>query len=622
MIYLVSNSITLIPNEVYSTSTIDKCLEYFKDHKLIQLDTETTGFDPHSTKLLTVQLGDKYNQWVLEVASIDMQVLKPLLEDRNKTFILQNAKFDLRFFYKHNIYIQNIYDTFLVECILNTGVDEAALGLDDLAEKYCGAVLDKTIRGNIHKEGLSTRVIKYAADDVKYLETIREKQLEQVAYWELEKVVWLENEVTKVFARIEYTGISIDRNKWLEVAIVTENNTIQCIKDLDDIVLNEPKLAKWCPKYSQGNLFGFEERILTINWSSNMQKLKLLQALGLKIEDVGDRTLQKNKKAHPIVPKLIEYVKNAKLATAFGKKFLEYVNPTTGKIHYTVWQILSTGRISVSEPNLNQIPSKGELAKVIRSCFIPQDRYKIVGGDYSGMELRIIAEFSKDPLWINAFKEGKDLHSVLCAATFGIDAKDVKQETPFKKGVTYRDVQKTINFGLAYGMSKFKLADTMGISVDEADRIIKKFFAVVPKVEEFLNNLGDLGKSRGYIRTGDPFRRIRWFPKFKDSIDNTNPEAFKLQGEIERASKNTPIQGSNGDVVKLALIKTQQVIDDNNYPVNILLSVYDEIQTECEESFAEEWKGILDNIMIEAAKVVIKDVPIVVDCKISDYWEK
>ena len=93
---------------------------------------------------------------------------------------------------------------------------------------------------------------------------------------------------------------------------------------------------------------------------------------------------------------------------------------------------------------------------------------------------------------------------------------------------------------LAYGMSKFKLADTMGISVDEADRIIKKFFAVVPKVEEFLNNLGNLGKSRGYIRTGDPFRRIRWFPKFKDSIDNTNPEAFKLQGEIERASKNTP----------------------------------------------------------------------------------
>jgi len=622
MIYLVSNSIDLIPNEVYSTSTIDKCLEYFKDHKIIQLDTETTGFDPHTSRLLTIQLGDKTNQWVLEMASIDIQRLKPLLEDKDRTFILQNAKFDLRFFYKHNIFIQNVYDTFLVECILNTGLDDAPLGLDDLAMKYCGAVLDKTIRGNIHKEGLSTRVIKYAADDVKYLETIREKQLEQVAYWQLEKVVWLENEVTKVFARIEYTGISIDKHKWLEVSKITEANTVRCIKELDDIVLNEPKLAKWCPKYVQTNMFDFEQRVLTINWSSNSQKLAILQALGLDVEDVGDRTLQKNKTKHPIVPKLIEYVKNAKLATAFGRKFLEYVNKSTGRIHYTVWQILSTGRISVSEPNLNQIPSKGELAKVIRSCFIPQDKSKIVGGDFSGMELRIIAEFSGDPLWINAFKEGQDLHSVLCAATFGIDIKDVKQETPFKKGVSYRDIQKTINFGLAYGMSKFKLADTMGISVEEADRIIKKFFSVVPKVEKFLNDLGDLGKSRGFIRTGEPFRRIRWFPKFNDSKDNTNPDAFKYQGEIERASKNSPIQGSNGDVIKLALIKVQETIDKNKYPVNILLSVYDEIQTECEETFAEEWKNILDSIMIEAAKEVIKDTPVVVDCKISDYWEK
>ena len=144
MIYLVSNTVALIPNEVYSISTIDKCLEYFKEHKIIQLDTETTGFDPHTSRLLTVQLGDRYNQWVLEMASIDIQRLKPLLEDKDRTFILQNAKFDLRFFYKHNIFIQNVYDTFLVECILNTGVEDAALGLDDLADKYCGAVLDKT----------------------------------------------------------------------------------------------------------------------------------------------------------------------------------------------------------------------------------------------------------------------------------------------------------------------------------------------------------------------------------------------------------------------------------------------------------------------------------------------
>lgn len=232
------------------------------------------------------------------------------------------------------------------------------------------------------------------------------------------------------------------------------------------------------------------------------------------------------------------------------------------------------------------------------------------------MELRIIAEFSQDPLWVNSFKEGQDLHSVLCAATFDIPITDVKKETPFKKGVTYRDIQKTINFGLAYGMSKFKLADTMQISVDEADAIIKRFFKVVPKVEYFLNTLGHLAKTRGFIKTAPPYSRIRWFEGF-DNKDN-----FKRLGEIERAGKNSPIQGTNADIIKLALINVQQYIDDNNLPINILLSVYDEIQTECPKELAESWKMQLDTIMVSSASRVIKSVPVVVDCKIADYWDK
>jgi DNA polymerase-1 len=285
-------------------------------------------------------------------------------------------------------------------------------------------------------------------------------------------------------------------------------------------------------------------------------------------------------------------------------------------VHYNVWQILSTGRISVSEPNLNQIPSKGDLGKQIRNCFVAKEGYKIVGGDFSGMELRIIAEFSKDPLWINAFNDGQDLHSVLCAATFDIPITDVKQETPFKKGVSYRDIQKTINFGLAYGMSKFKLADTMQIPVGEADKIIKKFFKVVPNVERFLNSLGELAKARGYIKTGQPYGRVRWFDGYDDK------QNFVRQGEIERAGKNTPIQGTNGDIIKSALIKVQRFIDSRSLPINILLSVYDEIQTECPEDLAEWWKTELDRLMVESAQEVIKSIPIVVDCKIANYWDK
>jgi len=193
-------------------------------------------------------------------------------------------------------------------------------------------------------------------------------------------------------------------------------------------------------------MFDYVQAKTEINWASNQQKLAVCQKIEPLMISVGDRELQRIKSKHPIVKTLISYNKYKKLQSSFGKKFLDFVD-VDSRIRASIWQILSTGRISVSEPNLNQIPSKGDLAKVIRSCFIPEAGYKIVGGDFSGMELRIIAEFSKDPVWLNAFKDGQDLHSVLCAMTFGIPIEDVKKETPFKKGVTYRDVQKTINFG-------------------------------------------------------------------------------------------------------------------------------------------------------------------------------
>jgi DNA polymerase I-like protein with 3'-5' exonuclease and polymerase domains len=611
----VTTNQELFKSDTYTIISKEEAYNKIAECGVIELDTETTGLDPHTCQILTQQFGTENDQFVIDNKTIDPMYFKPLLES-NRLFILQNAKFDLKFFLKLGINIRNVYDTFLVECILTTGLEDRKLGLDALAMKYCGAVLDKSIRGGIHREGLTTRVVKYCADDVTYLKQIMDKQMEQVRKYNLENVVRLENQVTRVFARMEYTGISINKIKWLEIAEITGKGTLEIEGKLDSILKAEPKLNKYIPKYVQTSLFEYETRELGINWGSPLQKLNILKDLGFDTDSTGDRFLQTNKDKHPLVKELINYNRYSKLESAFGKEFLKFVNKNTGRIHYDVWQILSTGRISVSEPNLNQIPSKGELGKQIRNCFIPQQGYKIVGGDYSGMELRIIAEFSKDPLWVNAFNDGQDLHSVLCAATFDIPITDVKQETPFKKGVAYRDIQKTINFGLAYGMSKFKLADTMQIPVGEADKIIKKFFKVVPDVEKFLNVLGELAKARGYIKSGQPYGRIRWFAGYD------NKENFIRQGEIERAGKNTPIQGTNGDIIKSALVKVQRFIDARALPINILLSVYDEIQTECPEDLAEWWKLELDKLMVESAQEVIKSVPIVVDCKIADYWDK
>lgn len=165
-------------------------------------------------------------------------------------------------------------------------------------------------------------------------------------------------------------------------------------------------------------------------------------------------------------------------------------------------------------------------------------------------------------------------------------------------------------------MSEYKLSDTIEISVDEARAIIKKFFKAVPKVEKFLNNLGEIGKERGFIRSPPPYGRIRWFGGYDNKHD------FKRLGEIERQSKNHPIQGGNADMTKLALVLVYKEIKEKGYDVKLIHQVHDEIQTEVREEFANEWAVLMSNIMVKAANSILKKVPMVVDCKVADYWSK
>ena len=623
MIYLVSNQMRLKLSNDFNTATISDVYNYFKDKEEIAFDSETEGFDPHTKNFISIQLGDQDNQFVIDCTTIDVLKFKDLLES-GKTIIFHNAQFDLKFLMKHNIDVKSIYDTFLAECILTTGYETRGLGLKDVVKKYCDATLNKEIRGIINKVGLTKEVIEYAAKDVEYLHTIKKLQLREVSTLGLNAVLDLENKVVRVFAKMSYDGIKLDTNKWTTVYKTAEMNVDGLIKKLDNIVLSEPKLNKFVPSAFQQNLFGEEERKININWSSSAQKVKVLEALGLDMDNgVGARELYRIKDKHDIIPVLIKYAEDSKIASAFGREFLKFVNVKTGRIHMSIWQVLNTGRISVSDPNLNQIPANHELAPLMRSAFIPKEGYKIVGGDYSNFELRIIAEFSKDPIWINAFKNDEDLHSKLCSMTFDIPLDKVNDKFPEKPTLTYRKVQKTIDFGLAYGMSEFKLADTMGVPVETAKKVINKFFSIVPDVSKFLKRLANIGTTNGYIRTSPPFRRIRWFPEWQILKDNPeDPNKFKWLGSIERRAKNTPIQGSNGDVIKLALVNVQDVIDKNKYDVKILLSVYDEIQTECPAEFAETWKNILENEMIKAAQTILKEVPVKADCKITDYWTK
>ena len=625
MIYLVTNQ-KRIEDEI-PVVTPERCLAFINSLEEIALDTETTGFDPHTGKLLTLQVGNERHQYVIDATTVDISFLKEQLE--GKTVIAHNFQFDGRWLLKHGINPTRVYDTFLVECVLNTGYDfkdkgsvyYAPTSLKDVAWKYCGAELDKSVRGLIHQEKLSNRVITYAARDVKYLHAIKEAQLEQVEELHLGKIVNLENDVVRVFTRMCYHGIPINIDKWKEAALVTANNTKELETKLDDEIFHRdnPALEKYKVRWIQGNLF-FDDpvRRTRVNWSSPSQKQEILAAIGFPLDSVGEKELQNLALKDPLIPLLIEYAHQSKLSTAFGMDFLKKVNPVTRRIHPEIWQILSTGRISVSNPNVNQIPSKGKIAKAIRNAFEAPAGYKIVGGDYSNFEARIAAEFSQDEVWCDIFKEGKDLHSELCANTFNIPLDKVRDPFPIKPDISYRDVQKTINFGTIYQMGPNKLASTIQVPVEHARKLLEDFYASVPTLSEFLNKLKSLGRTRGFIKTKF-FGRIRWFPQHSKAIEQ---EDIVEIGKIERASCNSPIQGGNADCIKSCLIELQDIIDTRKLDVQILLSVYDEIQCLVREDLAEEWARIQEEVMIKHARLIVKTIPVLVDVKISNCWTK
>ncbi len=625
MIYYVGEN-RLIDSDEFEQVELMKCLEWLNTHKVFAIDTETEGFFDFSNKILTLQIGDYDTQFVINVQAVGLKrlsYLKPYFESKAWTKLFWNAKFDIKFLkWELGWELEGIYDGFLAECILTTGLENRQLSLGAAAMKYCNVRLDKEVRGQINRVGLTDRVIKYAAEDVRYLHKIQSIQMERITKLDLDRVMDLENEVCIVFADIELNGMKLDKDKWLEVAKQTEQNTNEQEKKLDAILQGEERLKRFVPSTIQGNLFGYEERLIQTNWASPKQTLEIVRALGIKTDSTEEQFLLKHKKTHPLIAELMQFKKQDKLVKSFGRSFLKFVNPVTGRVHPDIWQILNTGRVSFSEPNLQQIPSKGDLGKAMRAAFVEDDEYTIVGGDYSGCELRIIAEGSKDPLWINTFNDGGDLHSIICAKLFDIDIKDVKKPFPLKPDSTYRDVIKTINFGLAYGMSEFKLANTLDIAVDKAKKIIDDYFAIVPNVKRFLELLGNYGKTYGLIKTYAPYRRIRWFEKWSPALNEEIFEESRVLGEIERASKNTPIQGANADLTKQALIDVYKYIKQNELPIKIIITVHDEIRTRCPKYLAESWASTMGRIMTDAGKTIVKSVPMKVDCTITDCWSK
>jgi len=631
MIYFISNTKSL--DATFKDATIDDVVEYCGSKPVLGVDTETEGLDFTSDKMIMFQIGDKDNQFVIDTRFISIEPLKDILESRKQLKILHNAKFDYKFIKKWaNITMENVYDTFLAEKVLNCGKD-LRYGLGHLCLRYLKVELKKEVRMQFTTIGgnpFSDSQITYGAKDVEHLCAIRELQLPFVESLKLQAVVDLENQATLGFADIEYNGLDIDRDAWIELSKESTKEAHDIGVNLDKMIIIDRQFDEFVATYLQGDLFipTSELRDVLIKWTSPKQVLAVFRKLVPKLENVNGKEMYKYRREFPLIDRYIQYKEKKKLSTSYGEDFFKFVS-SDGKIHTNFNQILDTGRVSSSKPNMQQIPANNKF----RNCFVAPKDWCFVSSDYSSQELNVIAFGSKDPVWLNALTNGQDLHSVCADLVYGEKwyaaaeedcayfVQDAKQKCRCPEHKKLRTNVKTVNFGLAYGMGPSKLADTLSIPLKDAETLIEEYFIAFPSIGAFLDKLGNYGKKFGYIKTFPPFNRKRWFPEWYPSIAK-NKSSIKELSSIERASKNTPIQGCSADMTKLAIIKIREFLSNNDVPVKMVMTVHDQIDTICDIKYADVWVTKMTELMEEAALAVVTNGLLKSDTNISKSWEK
>lgn len=401
MIYLVTKQQSLWESDRYKVISVEAALELLDPLSIVELDTETMGLDPYTKELLTVQLGCADFQVVIDCTSIDIRLFKEYIENPQRLFLGWNIKFDLKFLYHQGIVPMKVYDGYLAEKLLWLGYPAGMheMSLKAASINYLGVDMDKSVRGKIIQTGLTEDVIVYAAGDVSYLGKIRDKQLIELEKKGLLKAIDFENEFVKCLAYIEYCGAKLDISKW-KVKMTTDLNNLEKYEsELNGWVENSQLANRYCSVNMQGDLFsGFDTKPrCRINWTSSQQVIPLFEDLGLDLKVLDKKTKHYKKSVDikvvepqssksSLIPIYIKYKKAAIIVNTFGQKFLNLINPVTGRIHANFNQLgTDTGRLSSTEPNLQNLPHDA----LTRSCFIAEKGNKWISADYSGKNLSI-----------------------------------------------------------------------------------------------------------------------------------------------------------------------------------------------------------------------------------------
>ena len=580
---------------------IDDFLRIILTKEIFSLDTETTNTDAISAELVGMSFSFEENQAFyipippnIEDAQKIVDKFKPVLENEKSTKVGQNIKYDMIVLANYGVTIKGkIFDTMIAHYVLQP---ELHHGMDFLAEvylKYDTIKIEELIgaRGKNQRNmrDLSpTDVYKYACEDADVtlkLKNILEKELEDNGVKNLFEEI--EMPLVPVLAYMERNGVRIDTDALKETS---KHFTIRMREIEEEIYrLAGMEFNVSSPKQVGEVLF---DRLKIVE---KAKKTKTGQYV------TSEEVLEGLRTKHEIVGKILEHRGLKKLLGTYIDALPELINPKTGRIHTSFNQtVTATGRLSSSNPNLQNIPIRNENGKEIRKAFIPDDGCEFFSADYSQIELRIMAHLSEDDNMIEAFREEQDIHAATAAKIYKINIEDVSREQ--------RNKAKTANFGIIYGISVFGLAERLNVERKEAKELIDGYFENYPKVKAYMDKSIRVARDKGYIET--IFNRKRYLP-------DINSRNAIVRGYAERNAINAPIQGSAADIIKVAMVRIYKRFMDEGIKSKMILQVHDELNF----SVLQEEKEKVQQIVISEMQAAYKmKVPLLADCGWGQNW--
>lgn len=662
MIYLVTKQQSLWASDRYKVISAEEALELLAPLSVVELDTETMGLDPYTKELLTVQLGCAEFQVVIDCTSVDIHLFKEYMENPQRMFLGWNIKFDLKFLYHQRIIPLRVYDGYLAEKLLWLGYPAGMheMSLKAASINYLGVDMDKSVRGKIIQTGLTEDVIVYAAGDVSYLGKIRDKQLIELEKKGLLKAIDFENEFVKCLAYIEYCGAKLDVDKW-KIKMATDLNNLEKYEaELNEWVEESEYSSKYCSVNIQGDLFnGFDTKPRChINWTSSQQVIPLFEELGLNLKVLDKKTKHYKKSVDikvvepqasksPLIPIYIKYKKAAIIVNTFGQKFLNLINPVTGRIHANFNQLgTDTGRLSSTEPNLQNLPHDAQT----RACFVSDKGSRWISADYSGQESYLMASMANDEAMLDELTNGSgDLHSLTAKMVFQQIPRDMPLKDIKKNFKDLRQEAKGYEFCFNYGGQDSTLIRNYGLDAKRAKEIYENYmsgFAGLKRYQDFRRVdvmrkgyilLSKITGHKAYIYDYDELKMQMEkqddpdFWAYYREMKQENPECDTVQGvrrlarrkaESEKQSINYPIQAAGALCFKLASIKLFNWLLKNGllFRVKYCIPVHDEINLEAPDEISEEVADILVKCMVSAGKPFCTRAHLGADVEIGDHW--